>query len=56
MFFEKVEYLVNIYKSDSLRGKLSKMTIYIYIKEFVYFILKSTTSYTYLKINFWASI
>ena len=28
-FFENVEYLVSIYKSDGLNYKLSKMTIYI---------------------------
>ena len=29
MFFEKTECLARTYKSDSLSGKLSKMTTYI---------------------------
>ena len=41
---KKTDYLTSTYKSGSLKGKLSKMTIYIYKR--VYFILKSTASYT----------
>ena len=37
VFFFKSEYLASTYKSGSLRDKLPKRTIYIYIR--VYFIL-----------------
>ena len=40
-FFKKIEYLASTYKSDILRGKLQKMTIY----KGVYLILKSITPY-----------
>ena len=50
IFFENTKYLASIYKSDDLNDKLSKMTIYIYIR--VYFIFKSTTSRNLLKKNF----
>ena len=41
MFLKKIEYLASTYKSDILRGKLQKMTIY----KGVYLILKSITPY-----------
>ena len=40
-FLKKTKYLASIYKSDILRGKLQKMTIY----KRVYLILKSITPY-----------
>ena len=39
MIFEKIECLVNTYKSDGLSDKLPKRNIYIYIYKEVYFIL-----------------
>ena len=45
MFFEKAEYLTSTYKSRSLSYKLSKMTIYIYIKELLFLIISLNASY-----------
>ena len=47
-FFEKVEYLVRIYKSGDLSCKLPKCTKYIYIYIYIY-VYDMGSSYTFFK-------